>query len=55
MQDRQRYFESRAGAAASAEQAPRTVRASRLISPGHGITAQIIGCGLEGCLATNET
>jgi hypothetical protein len=51
MQDRQRYFESRAGAAASAEQAPRPVRASRFIYRGHGITCandRLWTCGLLG-------
>ncbi|KAH9016956.1 hypothetical protein EDB85DRAFT_1874739, partial [Lactarius pseudohatsudake] len=48
MQDRQRYFVSRAGAAASAEQAPRPVRPSRFIS-------HVTLDGWQGHLAQRKT
>ena len=54
MQDRQRYFEARPGAAPSAEQAPRPVRSCRLFSwsrHNRGTTDRLLTC----CAATNET
>lgn len=54
MQDRQRYFEARPGAAPSAEQAPRPVRSCRLFScsrHNRGTTDRSLTC----CNATNET
>jgi hypothetical protein len=53
MQDRQRYFEARPGAATSAEQAPRPVRSCRLLSWSRyncGNTDR----GLICCAARNE-
>ena len=53
MQDRQRYFEARPGAAVSAEQVPRPVRPCRLLLLSRYNRATI-DRGLTPCGATNE-